>query len=100
MSSLWWHIAVLDGPKHIIFKTSSSDEASSESESEPTQEQQEQSKKATKTGVRCSNSPAKKISLDEVVSVNKSGKNNKYYEPSKEEQVDATSYNRSYYIKV
>jgi len=88
-----------NGPKHIIFKTSSSDEASSESESEVIQEQQEQSKKGTKGGVRSANSPSKKISLDEVVSVNRSGKNNKYYEPSKEEQIDATSYNRSYYVK-
>ena len=38
-------------------------------------------------------SPSKKINLNDQ-------KQNKYYEPSKQEQLDAVSYNRSYYVKV
>ena len=90
---------MLDGPKHIIFKTSSSGEASSsESESETAKEQQVKKSSAKANSVKCASSPAKKITLDGVV--NGKNKSSKFYEPSKEEQLEASSYNRSYFIKV
>lgn len=73
-----------NGPKHIIFR-SSSDESSSESEND---------KQTTKpiTEKPASTSPAKKINLE-------SKSVSKYYEPTKQEQLDSVSYNRSYFIK-
>jgi hypothetical protein len=76
-----------NGPKHIIFKNSDSSESSDESDKE---EIRPIAPKA-KVNNQKSASPAAKKAASEASS--------KYYEPSKEDQLDAVSYNRSYFIK-
>lgn len=73
-----------NGPKHIIFRTSSSEDSSSS--------ECEDDKLPVKPVKVAATSPAKKISLESKTV-------NKFYEPSKQEQIDSVSYNRSYFIK-
>ena len=81
-----------DGPKHIIFPTSSSSEdSSSDSSSSSESEQEAKISKAPAAVTTAKNVPKKAA---EVV------KKPQYYEPTKEEQLNSVSYNRSYVIKV
>lgn len=81
-----------NGPKHIIFKSSGSSDDSSSSSSESESDKMPAKEQLKKNIIKAPTSPMKKITLDNT-------KANKYYEPTKQEQLDAVSYNRSYFVK-
>jgi len=74
-----------NGPKHIIFRSSES--STSDSSADEGEEQEVTKLKQTAA-------PKLKVDLTK-----KSDNASKYYEPTKDEQLDAVSYNRSYFIK-
>lgn len=80
---------IVDGPKHTIFRSSDSSSDSSSSSSDSSSESDSEVVQKT--------APKAKI---EVKKYSESAKMNKFYEPTKEEQLNSASYNRSYYIKV
>lgn len=77
-----------NGSKHIIFKSSSSDSSSTSSSESESEQILQSSTKKTETIIK----PKTTITQN-------SNKQSKFYEPSKTEQLDAVSYNRSYLIK-
>lgn len=81
-----------NGPKHIIFPTSSSDSSSDSSSESSSSESEEEAKKIINKPTV--NATSKKVASSEIINNKK-----QYYEPSKEEQLNSVSYNRSYFIK-